>query len=53
LKITGLAGRLETLAKPTSDIDLEPGHETSSYRDSKWWVRWNQLPSELENVVHQ
>lgn len=53
LKIVGLANRLEPLAKPTSDIDLEPGHETSSYRDSKWWVRWDHLPSELQNVVHQ
>ena len=53
LKIAGLAERLEPLAKPTSDIDLEPGHETSSYRDSKWWVRWDQPPSELQNVVHQ
>lgn len=53
LKIAGLAERLEPLSKPTSDIDLEPGHETSSYRDSKWWVRWDHLPSELQNVVHQ
>ncbi len=53
LQIAGLAGRLEPLAKPTSDIDLEPGQATSSYRDSKWWVRWDQLPSELQNVVHQ
>lgn len=53
LHILGLADRLEPLAKPTSDIDLEPGHDTSSYRDSKWWVRWDQPPSELQNVVHQ
>lgn len=53
LKIAGLAERLEPLTKPTSDIDLEPGHETSSYRDSRWWVRWDHLPSELANVVHQ
>lgn len=53
LKIAGLTERLEPLAKPTSDIDLEPGHEASSYRDSKWWVRWDQLPSELQNIVHQ
>lgn len=53
LKIAGLAERLEPLAKPTSDIDLEPGHEASSYRDSRWWVRWDHLPSELQNVVHQ
>lgn len=53
LKIAGLTKRLEPLAMPTSDINLEPGHETSSYRDSKWWVRWDFLPSELRNVVHQ
>jgi predicted transcriptional regulator of viral defense system len=53
LKIGGLADRLEPLAKPTSDIDLDPGHGASSYRDSKWWVRWDHLPSELQNVVHQ
>jgi predicted transcriptional regulator of viral defense system len=53
LNIAGLAERLEPLTKPTSDIDLEPGHETSSYRDSRWWVRWEQPPSELQNVVHQ
>ncbi len=53
LNIAGLAGRLEPLSKPSGDIDLEPGHEASSYRDAKWWVRWDQLPSELQNVVHQ
>jgi hypothetical protein len=53
LKIVGLADRLEPLAKLTSDIDLEPGRQPSSYRDSKWWVRWDQLPLELQNVVYQ
>jgi predicted transcriptional regulator of viral defense system len=53
LHLAGLAGRLEPLTKPTSDIDLEPGHEASSYRDAKWWVRWDYSPSELQNVVHQ
>lgn len=53
LHIAGLAGRLEPLTKPTSDIELEPGHHVSSYRDSKWWVRWEHPPSELQNVVHQ
>jgi predicted transcriptional regulator of viral defense system len=53
LKISGLADRLEPLTKPTSDIDLEPGQEASTYRDSKWWVRWDHSPSELQNVVHQ
>lgn len=53
LHIAGVAGRLEPLTKPTSDIDLEPGHEASSYRDAKWWVRWDHSPSELQNVLHQ
>jgi predicted transcriptional regulator of viral defense system len=53
LRIVGLAARLEPLTKPASDIDLEPGHDTSSYRDSRWWVRWDHPPSELQNVVHQ
>lgn len=53
LQIAGLAGRLAPLTKPSSDIDLEPGHGESSYRDAKWWVRWDQSPSELQNVVHQ
>src|SRR5258708_488691 len=53
LHIAGLAGRLGPLTKPSSDIDLEPGHEASSYRDAKWWVRWDHLPSELQNIVHQ
>ena len=53
LRIVGLADRLEPLIKPTSDIELEPGHGTSSYRDSKWWVRWEHPPSELQNVVRQ
>ena len=53
LHVEGLAGRLAPLSKPVSDIDLEPGHETSFYRDAKWWVRWSHSPSELENVVAQ
>jgi len=53
LRIRGLADQLEPLSKPTSDIDLEPGHDTTSYRDSKWWVRWDHPPSELQNVVFQ
>lgn len=53
LRIPGLVDQLAPLSKPTSDIDLEPGHDASSYRDSKWWVRWDQPPSELQNVVFQ
>lgn len=53
LHIAGLAGRLAPLTKPSSDIDLEPGQEKTFYRDTKWWVRWDQAPSQLQNVVHQ
>lgn len=53
LELEGLAGQLRPLSKPTSDIELEPGHETSAWRDSKWWVRWDQAPDELQNVVRQ
>lgn len=51
LHIDGLAGRLQPLIKPTSDIDLEPGGGVSVWRDSRWWVRWDQTPDELHNVV--
>jgi predicted transcriptional regulator of viral defense system len=53
LKLEGLAGQLRPLSKPTSDNELEPGHETSAWRDKRWWVRWAQTPDELQNVVHQ
>ncbi len=53
LHIAGLADRLQPLTRPNSDIDLEPGQKASSYRDAKWWVRWDLSPSELKNVVHQ
>lgn len=53
LKLDGLAGQLQPLVRPTSDIDLEPGQATSAYRDARWWVRWDQLPSELRNIVNQ
>ena len=53
LRIRGLSEQLAPLAKPTSDLDLEPGQAASTYRDSKWWVRWGHPPSELQNVVFQ
>jgi predicted transcriptional regulator of viral defense system len=52
LAIPGLAGRLTPLAKPTSDLDLEPGADESIWRDAKWRVRWDQPPEQLANVVH-
>ncbi len=53
LDVTTLAGKLSPLVKPTSDIDLEPGAGESVWRDSRWWVRWAQPPSELANVARQ
>jgi predicted transcriptional regulator of viral defense system len=53
LELHGLAGKLAPLAKPTSDIDLEPGSHGSVWRDSKWRVRWDQAPDQLSNVVHR
>jgi len=53
LDIVGLAKKLSPLVTPTSDIDLEPGAGRSVWRDSRWWVRWAQLQSELANVARQ
>ena len=53
LKLEGLADRLQPLSKPTSDLELDPAHKTSAWRDSKWWVRWDRAPGELGNVVRQ
>jgi len=53
LELRGVAAKLAPLAKPTSDIELEPGGHETTWRDSKWWVRWDQDPKQLLNVVHQ
>lgn len=60
--------RFKTAAGATHDAMLFPNekgtlvvgdapatsrHEESTYRDAKWWVRWDHSPSELQNVVHQ
>jgi len=52
LVLHGLAGKLSPLVEPTSDIDLEPGRHESTWRDSKWRIRWDQAPEQLANVVH-
>lgn len=52
LALQGLVGRLTPLATPTSDIDLEPRGGDSTWRDSKWRVRWDQTPEQLSHVVH-
>lgn len=53
LDVTGLAQKLSPLAKPTSDIDLEPRAGKSVWRDARWWVRWAQSHDELANVARQ
>ena len=53
LELEGLAGRLQPLSKPTSDLALDPAHKTSAWRDSRWWVRWDRAPDELGKVVRQ
>ncbi len=52
LEIEGLSSQLIPLAPPSADIELEPqGPETTRWRDTRWWVRWNYEPHELENVI--
>jgi predicted transcriptional regulator of viral defense system len=52
LEIKGLAGRLEPIATPTADLDLEPkGEKEWSSRDRRWWVRWNRDVDELRAVI--
>lgn len=53
LDVAGLARKLHPLAKPTSDIDLEPGAGESVWRDARWWVRWARTHAELANVARQ
>ena len=53
LEIAGLAGKLTTLAPPTSDLDLEPGAPSRVWRDARWWVRWSHERDDLLNVVRQ
>lgn len=54
LEVSDVAGALQPLKAPRSDIDLEPGLQTPSvWRDTRWWVRWAQLPAELANVAKQ
>ena len=54
LDISGLAGQLNPILVPKGDIDLEPkDNGRTEWRDEYWRVRWNQLPSELENVARQ
>jgi predicted transcriptional regulator of viral defense system len=54
LGVGDLAGRIAPLKPPVADLDLEPGSGMSTvWRDSRWRVRWAQLPDELANVIRQ
>ncbi len=54
LGVEGLAGTLVPLRPPVADLDLEPGSGiATTWRDSRWRVRWEQSPEELANVVRQ
>jgi predicted transcriptional regulator of viral defense system len=56
LPLPGLAGQLEPLAPPASDIPLDPRLETTgerSFRDRRWRVRWQEHPSRLAENLRQ
>ncbi len=51
LHLPGLAGRLQPLEMPKSDLDLDPGAaglEDGGWRDRTWRVRW---PASREEIV--
>jgi predicted transcriptional regulator of viral defense system len=55
LGIEGLAGALEPLMPPKSDIDLDNSAVAaeSSWRDRRWFVRWHQPIDEIaSNISH-
>ncbi len=56
LPLPRLAGRLEPLVPPTSDISLDPSLARSrerSFRDGRWRVRWREEPSRLAEQLRQ
>jgi predicted transcriptional regulator of viral defense system len=54
LPIDALRGRLEPRVIPSADVELEPkGPRRTTWRDPRWWVRWNYEPNELLNVIYQ
>lgn len=55
LGLAGLAGKLEPLAPPSWDLDLDPGLREmgSAYRDSKWHIRWPADPRTVAQEVAQ
>jgi predicted transcriptional regulator of viral defense system len=55
LRLPALAGRLEPLAPPRSDIDLDPGlkYGETTFRDSRWRVRWPVDPQAVAIEIAQ
>jgi predicted transcriptional regulator of viral defense system len=56
LPVPSLANRLQPLAPPTSDIQLEPRDPAAgkrSFRDRKWRVVWAQAPSAIADGLEQ
>jgi predicted transcriptional regulator of viral defense system len=56
LQVPALASRLQALATPTSDIQLEPQHPATGkrpFRDRKWRVVWAQAPSVIADGLEQ
>jgi hypothetical protein len=53
LGIKGLAGVLEPLMPPKSDIDLDSSAvaDESAFRDRHWFVRWHQPVEEIANNI--
>jgi predicted transcriptional regulator of viral defense system len=55
LAIDGLAGALEPLMPPRSDIDLDNSAVSNdrAFRDRRWFVRWHQPVEEIaSNISH-
>ena len=53
LDLVGLAGKLEPLAPPRSDLDLDPGLRQASdaFRDGKWRIRWPADPRAVAREI--
>jgi predicted transcriptional regulator of viral defense system len=55
LELAGLTGKLEPLAPPNWDLDLDPGlrEMSGAFRDSKWRIRWPADPRAVAQEVAQ
>jgi predicted transcriptional regulator of viral defense system len=47
LGLAGLAGQLQPLSPPRSDIELDPRDPHRAFRDTAWWVTWPITREEL------